>query len=383
MLRTRTALQLTLSLTLLLGPSINTAVQAESPAFAPRGDLGGLWFDPDNAGQGLQIDILDHGLATVAWYTFDRDGAPLWLVGEGEVVDDGVRVVVGQASGGRFPSLPARPSEYQRRGELNIRFVDCEQAELVYDDDSDSSDGLGHAEVSLRRLTRPGGARCGAAAAFMERRSFSFQHGSAGFTALFADLPVEGQEIYELDARHASVPAPLASFAGVRLSGHNRSDDLAMLIKAPIQGLLADTDYRLELQAEIASNVPFGCAGVGGAPGESVYLKLGASSEEPQAVAVDEGAERFFRLNIDYGVQAQPGTAARVVGDLATRQPCEVELPQWQLKTLSSAGQELQARSDSNGRLWLLAGSDSAFEGYSEFYWLSLEVRLQPLPALP
>ncbi len=45
--------------------------------------------------------------------------------------------------------------------------------------------------------------------------------------------------------------------------------------------LKSDKLYKIQIDIELASNVPTHAVGIGGAPGESVYLKAGASPIEP------------------------------------------------------------------------------------------------------
>jgi hypothetical protein len=56
------------------------------------------------------------------------------------------------------------------------------------------------------------------------------------------------------------------------ISGVNRSDDLFMYWKGQIVGLSPGTSYRASIEVEFATNVPSGCVGVGGSPGESVWI---------------------------------------------------------------------------------------------------------------
>ncbi|MBD8524966.1 hypothetical protein [Pseudomarimonas arenosa] len=342
-----------------------------------RGDIGGLWFDQQRNGQGLQIDLLDEQRAAVTWYTFDADGRPLWLFGLGEAVGTRMQVPMSSAEGGRFPTLaPNPPVQFSAAGQLTIEFASCDSAQLSWtSEDSALPDG----EFVVQRLTRVAGERCNRAATFAEVRQFSFEHGANGFTPLFADLPTEGHDIYELDFAYEALPAPLAGRRGLRLTGMNRSDDLAMLITAPLAGLQPGQLYSIELEMEIASDVPRGCFGVGGSPGDSVYMKMGVTPFPPQAVAQDNGTEDWLRLNFDFGVQSEGGEQARVVGDLANRQDCSTDTPTWQLKRLGNLGRPLTAQADEQGRLWLVAGSDSAFEGLTSYYFSALDVRLRPL----
>jgi hypothetical protein len=342
----------------------------------PRGDFSGTWYNPGQSGHGLFIEILDRGQAAVAWFTFDPAGAPIWLVGVLEL--DGWRLhgMLSTTAGGRFPPH-FDPDQVSRTpwGMVQFEILGCNAAELRW---APNRPGFQAGVLAMSRLTTLQGQRCNVEQEFGEQRIFSFQRDVQAFEAVFVDLPVEGQDIYELDFGWEALPAPLDSRGGLRLVGHNRSDDLAMFAVAPIGGLRPNTNYRIELELELASNVPTGCVGIGGSPGDSVYIKLGASQQKPQAVTVNEGGFPTLRMNVDIGSQSQAGERTRVVGTLANTQTCEdISAAQWELKTVSTQGQPLAVRTDENGVLWVMAGTDSGFEGLTEVYFTALRVRLR------
>ena len=139
---------------------------------------------------------------------------------------------------------------------------------------------------------------------------FDFDEGPLGFVAGFADYPPAHEEIYELTSGHRTLPPPLELQSGLFLSGVNRSDDLFMFFKGPIAGLTPGANYAVEVGVEIATSTPSGCVGVGGAPGESVWIKAGVTAEEPVAVMEDT----YLRMNIDIGNQSNGGTQAVSAG---------------------------------------------------------------------
>lgn len=372
-----------LSRALLLGVLAAGAAQAQTfPASDPvglRGDISGSWYDPAQSGHGLMIEVIDRGVAVVTWYTFDTSGAPLWLAGAGRVQGTVLEVPVQTVTGGRFPPM-FNPALVQRQswGTLRLEFAGCDDATLRW---TPTAAGYAAGSMPLKRLSAVQTTRCNAEEEFGETRSFAFERGAQGFTALFADKPPGEETFYELDFAHETLPAPLQARRGLRLSGNNHSDDLAMLIKAPLGGLRPNTLYALEVEAELASDVPAGCIGIGGSPGEGLYMKLGASTNEPLALpSTVPGDNGWLRLNIDYGQQSTGGANALVVGILSNSRSCDdgVEAP-WELKTLSTRGQSLRVRSDGQGRLWVVAGSDSAFEGRTDYYFTALRVRLEPV----
>lgn len=369
--------RLALAALLALG-SGSVSAQAGDP-LSLRGDFSGTWYDPAQSGHGLNVEVLDRGRAVVAWYTFDANGAPMWLFGLGSLEGPRLRAAMSRVEGGRFPPLfdPAATAT-RAWGELQIDFSDCGKGVLSW---TPTATGFSAGSMPLNRLTGVQGERCNSEEEFGETREFAFERGAQGFTALFADKPPGEETFYELDFQHENLPAPLGARRGLRLSGNNHSDDLAMLIKGRLGGLRANTLYQLELDLELASDVPAGCAGIGGSPGEGLYLHLGASTQEPLALpSTAAGDNGWLRLNIDYGQQSQSGANALVVGILSNSYSCDqsTEAP-WELKTVSTQGQSLQVRSDEQGALWAVAGSDSAFEGRTDWYLTALRVRLEPV----
>jgi hypothetical protein len=318
------------------------------------------------------IEVRDGAKATIAWYTFDHGGKPMWLFGNADVEGGSLRAAVSRSAGGGFPpdfnpgTVVSAPW-----GELLFTFTGCNSGTLTW---TPSAAGFNAGQMPIARLTSPQGARCKEAEEFSEVRQYSLERGNQDFEAVFADRPPGEDAFYELDYVYEPLPAPLVGRHGMRITGNNHSDDLAMVIKREVKGLVPEATYRVEIDAEIASDVPTGCSGIGGSPGDSVYMKLGASTQEPLALTASDG---WLRLNIDYGQQAGGGANAIVVDTLANSHSCDVstEAP-WELRTLSTRGTELRMRTDATGAMWILAGSDSGFEGRSDWYLTAVTLRL-------
>ncbi len=176
-----------------------------------------------------------------------------------------------------------------------------------------------------------------------------FAAGTAGWNAGFADYPVGQDAFFELDADYRPLMLPLNVGQNAHyITGNNHSDDLWMYYKGQVAGLDGNRRYSVRFDIEIATNVPMGCVGVGGAPGEGVTVKAGASEIEPEAVVV--GAD--WRMNVDKGNQTGGGVNAVVLGDVASSIPCG-ETPQWELKQLSSGLDAVAVTTDSRGSTWL------------------------------
>ena len=201
--------------------------------------------------------------------------------------------------------------------------------------------------------------------------TYFFERDAEGWVAGFADLPVDHDErTFDLDADYRALPDGLHQIRGMFMQGHNRSGDLFMYLKRQVDGLQPNTEYTVSVTVDIATNVQAGLIGIGGSPGESVFVKAGASTVEPTA---SEGDNRHLRMNIDKGNQSQGGADMVVIGDVAHS---EVTGNEHRLKFLDNAGQPLSVKADADGRAWLIVGTDSGFEGLTAVYYARIAYTL-------
>ena len=204
--------------------------------------------------------------------------------------------------------------------------------------------------------------------------SFDFSRGPQGFIPGFADYPPRPRSDLRIDFRSPRPPGPAGVALRLFLSGVNHSDDLFMFFKGPIPGLLPGTSYRATVSLEIATNTPVGCLGVGGAPGESVWIKAGVTAVEP--LPVREG--NYLRMNIDIGSQSAGGAHAVVLGDIASSRSCE-QPRRWERKSFPDRATTTPIIASSDGRAWLWFGTDSGFEALTEIYFTRASVTLTPM----
>ena len=190
---------------------------------------------------------------------------------------------------------------------------------------------------------------------------FDFNQNDGGFTPIFSDYPNEQgvEEFYELRSGHEEVPIAEAG-KGLFLSGNNHSDDLFMGYYKDLSGLVPETEYQFTVCFKLATNVENDMIGIGGAPGESVFVKCGVASKEPEN-SLD--SLNHFCLNIDKGSQSTSGSDMIVVGNLAKEEinrPGEYEFNEIETKVI--------ARTDEAGTAYLVIGTDSGFEGVTSYY---------------
>ena len=201
---------------------------------------------------------------------------------------------------------------------------------------------------------------------------YDFSDNAEGWAGGFTDLPVEyEQDSYQLD--YGYVDSPLGGKA-LMLSSMNRSDDTFMFIKKQLtsaDGLSPNTAYLVTIEVTFASNAPAGAVGIGGPPGEAVYVKVGASAIEPSPVD-DNG---FYTLTVDKGSQSEGGRDAVVVGNVAKLVNDDFET--YELKTLANQDNPLEVTTDADGNMWIFAGTDSGFEGLTTLYYTEVNITLE------
>ena len=200
-------------------------------------------------------------------------------------------------------------------------------------------------------------------------RSFDFNQGAQGWLAGFSDYPVDNADIFELEADIAELPTD-SSRSGFLLTGHNRSDDLFMYLKYEVTGLAANTRYQLSGSVDFLSNGAAGCFGIGGAPGESVYIKMGATELEPE--------QADYYMNIDIGAQSNEGNDSKVLGHIGV-DGISCDGNSYGAKTLSlEATDGFEIITSAQGTAWIYVGSDSGFEGRTDLYYTNISFTLKP-----
>jgi len=205
--------------------------------------------------------------------------------------------------------------------------------------------------------------------------TFDFGEGLHEWRGGFADYPAGQEGTYGFLWSYGPVPRGVEGRTrGILMGANNHSDDLFMYLKRRVDGLLPGREYAVRLTVTFATREGAGCVGIGGAPGESVYVKAGAAAVEPVAEVDDQG---WYRLNVDKGNQARGGRNARVIGDVA-HPDLSCDGSGWAVKTLTMAdSQAVVVRADSGGRLWLLGGTDSGYEGNTTLVYLAVEAVLE------
>lgn len=203
---------------------------------------------------------------------------------------------------------------------------------------------------------------------------YDFRDSTSSWEAFFTGYNAGWEEKMELRHGHNELPEPLdTGDRGLYISALNQSDDVKMLFRKQVGGLDPNSTYEVGFTVRFATDVPTGCAGVGGAPGEGVKVIADASSERPEPI-VGGAEDDYYLLNIQYRDDPREWYRGAIMGDIANSRTCE-EGYKYEIKELRSESGHATVRTDGEGRAWLLFGTRSGFEGRTELYYTYFEAR--------
>ncbi len=197
--------------------------------------------------------------------------------------------------------------------------------------------------------------------------SYFFVDSTSGWTHGFANYPLDSSG-YHLNFKHELLPYkinPDSTRKSLRISGINHNDGLFMFVKKKVTGLRKNTTYQILLNVRFASNAPTGEVD-GESPGESVYVKMGASIFEPDTELING----YYRLNLDKGELAESGEDMIVIGNVGIAATTTL----YTLATRSnSSNNSVFATTNDQGELWLIVGTDSDYEGETKLYYTQVD----------
>lgn len=137
-------------------------VQAESISIVIEERLSnrmaGSWYNPDQSGHGITLEILKDDVVLLYWFTFDDQGNPAWIIAQGESEGTSAILTATLVSGGRFPpDFDPADIDKQDWGEISLSFSDCHGGHMAWQSDLP---GFSDGDMGLVRLSAPAGRPC-------------------------------------------------------------------------------------------------------------------------------------------------------------------------------------------------------------------------------
>ena len=119
----------------------------------------GSWYDPQQSGQGVNLEVLG-GQLVAYWFVFDDAGNPQTIYGVGPISGNQATVTGARSLGGKFPPNFVEADVKQTAwGQLNFTFDSCHAGTMTWTT-SVAGFGSGSGSMSLTRLTTPSGTVC-------------------------------------------------------------------------------------------------------------------------------------------------------------------------------------------------------------------------------
>lgn len=137
-----------------------TAPKETVAAFAIGPGITGSWYDPNQSGHGLAIEVLPGNNLLAYWFTFDPDGSQqAWFLGVGNYSGNVATISqVDEPQGGRWiPNFDPLEITYRPWGTLTFTFNDCNHGRVDF---ASTVPGFGSGHMDLTRLTMPAGLSC-------------------------------------------------------------------------------------------------------------------------------------------------------------------------------------------------------------------------------
>ena len=119
----------------------------------------GAWYDPQQSGHGIFIEVLANNQILAWWFTFSPDGTQqAWFGNVGAINGDTATVAAVQTQGGRWiPNFDPGNVTQPVWGTLTFQFTDCNHGEVNF---TSGVTGYGTGHMDLTRLTQPAGLTC-------------------------------------------------------------------------------------------------------------------------------------------------------------------------------------------------------------------------------
>jgi len=121
----------------------------------------GAWYDPNQSGHGLLIEVLPENRLLAYWFAFTPDGTQqAWFGGDGPILGDVATIYSYQGQGGRWiPNFDPAVYVLQPWGQLTFTFTDCDHGRVDFAGNGNNSPwGTNHMDIT--RLTHPAGLSC-------------------------------------------------------------------------------------------------------------------------------------------------------------------------------------------------------------------------------
>ncbi len=121
----------------------------------------GAWYDPNQSGHGLFLEVLEGNRLLAYWFTFDQYGQQFWFGGVGDIQNDLAILNVDSGLGGAWiPNFNPSTFRLIPWGTLMLQFSDCNHGRVDFTANASNEEAFGFGHMDLTRITMPAGLGC-------------------------------------------------------------------------------------------------------------------------------------------------------------------------------------------------------------------------------
>ena len=120
-------------------------------------EYSGAWYNTEQSGHGLSVEVISSERALVYWYAYDPEGHPIWLFIDGLIDGDTIRGAAYYLDGMIWSEFDPDTTNMQDWGTVDIEFADCKNASLDW---NSLLPGYGSGQIQLYHLTTIQGLSC-------------------------------------------------------------------------------------------------------------------------------------------------------------------------------------------------------------------------------
>jgi len=179
--------------------------------------LSGAWYNPDQNGHGLAVEVLEGNRTLIYWYVYHTDGMPMFLITVGENQGNRTTGDTYYQTGMKFGDFDPNDIQQTVWGTTTVTFNDCGSASLQY---SANDPAYGSGTIQMQRLTSIAGNKCTnspvtgnyhltfgrggnyafGVANFFENGFFGFHaNGPAGSVTGFGEYVMDGNNHFDME----------------------------------------------------------------------------------------------------------------------------------------------------------------------------------------
>lgn len=113
-------------------------------------NLSGSWFNPNQDGHGLAVEVLENDLTLIYWYVYQLDGSPMFLITVGNNTGNTTSGTTYFYSGMKFGEFNPADNTREVWGTTSVTFDKCDTARLTY---TANDPAYGSGQIAMQRLT--------------------------------------------------------------------------------------------------------------------------------------------------------------------------------------------------------------------------------------